>query len=111
MQMVVKSDPHARLLRAVLALAGQGSEIMSSSSRRWSSATFTGARHGVTLQLAGRDARDRAHRLAATLPDAEFPLAGHVVADISVESQAYRRGADGEGVAQLDLAVLTVEDW
>jgi hypothetical protein len=111
MQVAAKSDPHARLLRAVLALAGQGSEITSSSSRRWSSATFTGARHGVTLQLAGANARDRAHRLAESLPDAEFPLAGHIVADISVESQAYRRGEDGEGVAQLDLAVLTVEDW
>lgn len=111
MQMAVKSDPHARLLRAVLAVAGEGSEIMSSTSCRWSSATFTGARHGVTLQLLGTDARDRAHRLAETLPDAEFLLAGHVVADISVESQAYCPGADGEGVAQLDLAVLTVEDW
>lgn len=111
MQVAAKSDPHARLLRAVLALAGQGSEITSSSSRRWSSATFTGARHGLTLHLAGADARDRAHRLAETLPEAEFLLAGHVVADISVESQAYRRGEDGGGVAQLDLAVLTVEDW
>ena len=111
MRVAAKSDPHARLLRAVLALAGQGSEIISSSSRNWSSATFTGARHGVSLQLAGADARDRAHRLAEMLPEAEFPLAGHIVADISVEGQAYRRGKDGEGLAQLDLAVLTVEDW
>lgn len=111
MTAAAKSDPHARLLRAVLAMAGEGSEILSSSSRRWSSATFTGARHAMTVRLPGADAQDRAQRLAESLPEAEFPLAGHIVADISVENREWRRSEDGQGAAELELAVLTVEDW
>lgn len=106
-----RRDSHRRLLRALLALAGRGSEILSSSSNRWSSATFSGARHHMTMRLAGTDAHVRAQKLAKCLPEAEFPLRGHIVADASLEEMELAREEDGQVFARLKLAMLTVEDW
>src|SRR3546814_8029772 len=44
MRRTSKSDPHRRLLRALLEMAGPETEPIGSSSRSWASVTFTGAR-------------------------------------------------------------------
>lgn len=102
----VKRDPHARLLRLLLAMAGEGAEILSSSSRSWSSATFSGARHKAVLKISGGDAQQRAEQFAAKLPEAEFRVPGHIVADALVQARIWERGN-----ATMELALLTVEDW
>src|SRR3546814_13397689 len=64
MRRTSKSDPHRRLLRALLEMAGPETEPIGSSSRSWASVTFTGAQHEFELFLMGKDAHDRANKLA-----------------------------------------------
>ena len=45
------NDPHAHLMRAVLALAGAGAVASRDGSTPWASALFEGARHRFTLEL------------------------------------------------------------
>lgn len=102
----VKTDPHARLVRQLLKMAGEGSKVEASSGRRWSSATFSGVRHSVSIKLFGPYAHQRANEFAGQLAEAEFRLPGHIVADICLDGQKL-----SEDAAWLDVAVLTVEDW
>lgn len=105
-----KSNPHGRLMRAFSAMAGVGSELLCSSSTGWASATFSGARHEAELRLAGVGAHEKAETLADYLPEAEFALAGHIVADVTIEGLELARDGEQE-VALLRIAALTVEDW
>src|SRR3546814_11074459 len=81
MRRTSKSDPHRRLLRALLEMAGPETEPIGSSSRSWASVTFTGAQHEFELFLMGNDAHDRPHKLDGRLPEAESLGAGHIVAE------------------------------
>ncbi len=76
-------------------------------SRSWASVTFTGARIRLRLKLEGPGAAEQADRFLDSLPDLEFELRGHIVADIALCSD--RRGDGGEEV-ELVLEALTVED-
>lgn len=105
-----KSNPHGRLMRALAIMAGEGGEVIRSSSTAWASATFSGARHEAELGLTGAGAHARAQALADRLPEAEFALAGHIVADLVIEELVLERGG-GEETALLRIAALTVEDW
>lgn len=87
-------------------MAGADARTASASLKPWCSATFVGARHSLELVLAGEDAGARAVALAATLVDAEFRIAGHIVADVAVDGIVH---ATEE--ARLQLAILTIEDW
>ena len=96
-----RADPHAGLLRhlqARLAQAGLEAELQSSHSQRWSSATFTGARHRFHFAASGR--ADGIARVAHELGESDLPLPDHIVADIAVIR------ADG---ARFDVEALTVE--
>jgi hypothetical protein len=69
--------------------------------RRWASATFSGARHRITATLpaAARDWLDE-------LPEVEFALRGHLVADLTVAAiEAESTDAD----LAVTLEVLTLE--
>ena len=76
----------AALLRALAAGAAGCFRIAEARSTPWASATFEGARHAVTLELAGADASERAARLRDALPEMEFALPAHLVADIVVKA-------------------------
>ena len=102
-------------------LAGPDIAVVASSSRPWASATFIGAQHRVILRFAGDDAAERAARFAEALPDAEFTIAGHIVADACVDEWGHAAEC-GEDTATsapqslpsapvLRVTVLTVEDW
>lgn len=90
-----------RRLRVAATAAGVSVAITRSDWTRWASATFTGARHVITLAAdpAGFDA------WLATLPEADLPLRHHLVADMVIVA----RRAVGSHV-EADLEVLTVED-
>ena len=71
------------ILRALIASArpfGVTPHLADVDERPWSSATFTGARLTITLDLAGADP---AAWLAA-LPEADLPVPGRLVADLVV---------------------------
>ncbi|MDF7774974.1 hypothetical protein P1X14_06940 [Sphingomonas sp. AOB5] len=91
----------ARALTAGAEAAGCAVRITASDSVRWASATFTGMRHRITLCCSAGDALDA---WLATLPEAEFDLRGHLVADLVVE----RIRRDGDAMT-VELEALTLE--
>ena len=86
-----------RRLRIAAEAAGVSIGIVACTATPWASATFNGARHRMTIESA--DAGLAAW--LATLPEAELPLRGHLVADLVVTHAA-------DGVARIE--VLSVEE-
>ena len=101
-----RADPLPRLLHQLTARAGGQVQFLHVASRPWASALFQGRRHLVDMMLVGDDANARADRFAAGLGEAEWALAGHFVADITVDA----RESNEQGV-KLSLSALTIEDW
>ncbi|MET0307415.1 MAG: hypothetical protein ABW023_01800 [Sphingomonas sp.] len=98
-------DAATLLSRALVAnadAAGCPVTIVTAEWTRWASATFTGARH--MLRLSGAPSPALIGWIAA-LPEAEFALRGHLVADLSIAAARH----EGDGIA-IELEVLTVED-
>lgn len=98
-------DAGVLLERALLRHAAQRGidlSIVSASWTRWASATFAGARHALLLTAPPSPALDA---WIADLPEAEFALRGHLVADLTVESRT--RVSDR---VELNIGVLTVEE-
>src|SRR3546814_14855572 len=85
-------------------MAGPETEPIGSSSRSWASVTFTGAQHEFELFLMGKDAHDRANKLAECLPEAEFVVAGHIVVDATVDRPSRSQGGAGEPLAAIGRA-------
>lgn len=73
----------------------------------WASITFTGARHRLRVELTGQGSVGAAADFLAALTDLELPIAGHIVADLALISEARR---DGGGYACLELEALTIAD-
>lgn len=97
-------DAATLLERALLAESvrlGCGATLVESTLERWSSATFTGARHRLTLRAPRSDVLDA---WIVGLPDADFALRGHLVADLSVTC-VHRH----DGQVSATLEALTVE--
>lgn len=101
-----RRDCHGRLCAALLEIAGEGATV-DGDIRPWHSATFVGMQHQLTLAIQATDAASRSDALAATLPEAEFAIRGHIVVDLAVDSIVHD---DAEKV-RLSLCVLTLEDW
>ena len=76
-----------------------------SRSRRWASVTFQGARHEIAFRLDGEGAEAEAERFLSSLDARDFPLRGHLLADISLLAQERR-----PGFARIRLEALTVEE-
>jgi hypothetical protein len=98
-------DVTTQLERALLESACAAAcplDLRASEMKRWASATFVGAKHLLTF--AG-EASPGLDAWLAALPDAEFALRDHLVADLVVQS--VRRE---DGAASVELEVLTVEE-
>lgn len=91
-----------RALEASAEAAGCPAALVASDWTRWASATFTGARHLLTLAAPPSAALDA---WIAGLPDAELRLRRHLVADLVVDH--VRRAGDR---VTISLEVLTVEE-
>lgn len=88
------------LTNALLAmLADAGPTLISRKQQTWHSATFSGERVTIVVQLEGSDCFKRAETFANALPDAEFQLRRQCVADILVSERTELE----------DRVVLTVE--
>lgn len=98
-------DAASLLERALLAAAdaaGCPAVVVTSDWTRWASATFTGARHSLTLKAMASPALDR---WLVGLSETEFALRNYLVADLVVVRMS--RDADWVTVA---LEALTVEE-
>ncbi len=102
-----RRDCHGRLVTALLARLGEDTRIEDASFRPWCSATFIGAQHRVTIRIRAPDALARADQFAKNLPEAEFEIPGHIVADATVDAIRPLEN----GTVLVDLAILTIEDW
>lgn len=98
-------DAGTQLERALVRSAeaeGIAMLILATDWTRWASATFTGARHRMTIAALPCPALDR---WLAALPEAEFGLRGHLVADLAVAGERHV----GMRI-EVELEALTVED-
>ena len=73
----------------------------------WASVTFAGARHRLEVVVQGDGTVGAAADFLRSLPNLEFTIPGHIVADIALVSEERR---DGGGYARLELEALTIED-
>ncbi|MFC0204876.1 hypothetical protein [Novosphingobium soli] len=99
--------PWVRLLSQVLALAGPLADFLRHAERPWASATFAGARHALALHFSGEAAMAAGEEFIAALPDHEFALAGHVVADATVAAIEHRLSPPSLTV---EVELLLLED-
>lgn len=98
-------DLNTQLEQALIrsaANAGIKLSVMSAASTSWASVTFSGARHQLTVMA---PATVSLEAWLAGLPEAEFRLRGHLVADLVVANEP-RVGEQ----AAATLEILTVED-
>ena len=98
----------AALLRALVARAGVPRDrilLTNAESIDWRSLTFTGERHRFDLRIPAPDSRAIARRLCDGLEDAEFSMAGMVVADIIIAAKP-QFALDGS--TSLSVEALTI---
>jgi hypothetical protein len=106
-QQKIRHDPATALIRAVLSLARGDASLEEHRGTAWASATFTGMRHVMRLRFEGEQAVATAHWLVRILPEHEFALFGHLVADIAI-TDTHRR-SEGAPSMTLIIEALTVE--
>ncbi len=91
-----------RRLVASAAAAGCAIAVVSTDWTPWASATFNGACHELRIALPARAA---AEAWLADLPEADLPLAGHLVADIAVVSADRSNAGIDARIEALSVAV------
>jgi hypothetical protein len=79
-------------LVAQLAAVSGKAALVSHSWQPWASITFRGTRHEVVLRFEGFEQVEAGERLIAALPDHEFTIPGHLVADALVTAVEHRFG-------------------
>ncbi len=77
--MTRRPDPHRSLISALEYRYG-ALDNLTSTSRSWASATFTGTRHELAFDLSLEAASD----LIDSVAEADLPMTSHFVADIAV---------------------------
>jgi hypothetical protein len=71
----------------------------------WQSLTFAGERHQIQLRVTGAGADQAVGQICEGLEEAEFAIAGQIVADIAVAGEPVR-GCDGS--ISVTIEALTV---
>jgi hypothetical protein len=101
------SPSAAALLRALCRRAGVTRDrilLIDVRSTDWRSLTFAGERHELQLRVSGPGSKEIVERLCSGLDEAEFDIAGAIVADIGIKHAEY----EGDGSATLTIEALTV---
>ena len=96
----------ARLAVDILALAGGSGELVAHRQRPWASITFSGSRHELTLAFSGIEAIAAGEALIAVLPDHEFAIPGHLVADAAVREVDQVTLPEPRLIVELELLLL-----
>lgn len=95
-----------RLREAVLLLAGGKGQLLSHEEKPWSSITFSGTRHEVTLEFDGAEACVAGEDFIANLPEHEFTIPGQLVADATIREVDHHFGAHERMVVTAVLLLL-----
>jgi hypothetical protein len=103
----VRRDPANRLLGALHELGESHGIVLHHEDRRWASITFAGSRHILTLRFAGEAAIQAGERYIAALPEHEFAIPGHLVADADIV--AVRHALLPEPSLEVDCEVLMLQ--
>ena len=98
----------ARLCRAVCGALGGNADLIESQERPWASATFSGARHIITVRIPVDERDSTVPTLLAKLPDYEFNVPGEIVADCVVSMQRHNRDCDGRLWLLCTVELLTI---
>ncbi|WP_375394573.1 hypothetical protein [uncultured Sphingomonas sp.] len=91
-----------RALRAQAMAASVVIAVRSIATRPWASATFIGAGHRIAVEAEPGESFDR---WIATIPESEWIIRGHLVADLIVD-----RIILNGGNASVSISILTIED-
>ena len=86
----VRKGASERLREALFALAGRSAQIATHREKNWASITFAGSRHTLELTFAGAEAVSAGETFIAALPDHEFAIPGHLVAEANVVAVDHR---------------------
>lgn len=95
-----------RLRTALQHMADGQVDIPIHSETPWASVTFAGTRHRLTLQFAGPDAVAAGERLIDALPDHEFTLPRHLVADAQVIAVDHRLSPDPHMIVRVEILLV-----
>lgn len=97
-----------RLLGQVLKLAGGHGDLIRHDERPWASVTFSGTRHTIALAFTGQDAIAAAETVIEQLPDHEFEIPGHIVADAQVREVSHAHAPEPR--LTMEIEILLLED-
>lgn len=92
----------ARAVENAARLADCRVEVQPVAATRWASATFAGARHKLVLRAPDSVMLDR---WLAQLPDGNFAIRGHLVADLATQAVRHEGGS-----VEAELEILTLEE-
>ncbi len=98
--------PGERLRDALLALGEFHGQLLSYRETAWASITFAGSRHRFILLFAGTEGVEAGERLLAALPDHEFTIPGHLVADANITEADHRLVPNPRLVVTCELLLL-----
>ena len=110
MNRIAMSAASSGLLRALIARAGGPRDrilLTHMLSSDWQSLTMTGERHAIEFRMTGPDAKEHVRRLCSGLKQAEFRIAGQIVADIAL---AGKPEWSPDGSVTVKIEALTVEE-
>ncbi len=100
--------PWLQTVSQVLQLAGPRAEFLHHRERAWSSATFAGARHTIALKFTGAEAICAGEDFIEALPEHEFVIPGHLVADATLRGIDHLNGDEAQ--MTLEVEILLLED-
>ncbi len=111
---MAKSSPKRRstadrVREALLMLAEGRADFLLHKEKAWSSITFNGTRHELTLQFQGEEETEVGEEFIANLPDHEFRIPGQLVADATVREVDHRFGSE-DGRMVVTAVLLLVEE-
>ena len=101
-----RRGPAEKLRQAIAAMANGQAQILPHTERAWASITFSGARHTLTLVFDGLAMAKSGEEFIAALPDQEFVIPGHLVADAAIISVDHTMIPDIRLVVTVELLVL-----
>lgn len=97
-----------RLREALLEMAQGKAMVLKHEEKAWASVTFSGSRHEIILCFDGAEAIEAGENFIVALPDHEFTIHGHLVADATINEVDHSFG-DSERL-MVTAALLLLED-